>query len=111
MLQLTRPIAFIDLETTGVNLSTDRIIEIAIIKLLPDGSRQVKRKLINPQIPIPKSSTDIHGITDEMVKDAPTFKQAGNEIKQYLESWDLGGYNSNRFDIPILMEEFLRAGM
>ncbi|MEO7523940.1 MAG: 3'-5' exonuclease, partial [Ferruginibacter sp.] len=72
---------------------------------------QVKRKLINPQIAIPKSSTDIHGITDEMVKDAPTFKQAGNEIKQYLENCDLGGYNSNRFDIPILMEEFLRAGM
>ncbi len=111
MLQLSRPIAFIDLETTGVSLSTDRIIEIAIIKVLPDNSRQVKRKLINPQIPIPKSSTDIHGITDEMVKDAPTFKQAGNEIKQYLENCDLGGYNSNRFDIPILMEEFLRAGM
>ncbi|MFT3907978.1 MAG: 3'-5' exonuclease [Ferruginibacter sp.] len=111
MLQLTRPIAFIDLETTGISLSTDRIIEIAIIKVLPDNSRQVKRKLINPQIPIPKSSTDIHGITDEMVKDAPTFKQAGNEIKQYLENCDLGGYNSNRFDIPILMEEFLRAGM
>jgi DNA polymerase-3 subunit epsilon len=111
MLQLTRPIAFIDLETTGVNLSTDRIVEIAIIKVLPDNSRQVKRKLINPQIAIPKSSTDIHGITDEMVKDAPTFKQAGNEIKQYLENCDLGGYNSNRFDIPMLMEEFLRAGM
>ena len=111
MLQLNRPIAFIDLETTGVSLSSDRIVEIAIIKVLPDNSRQVKRKLINPQIPIPKSSTDIHGITDEMVKDAPTFKQAGNEIKQYLENCDLGGYNSNRFDIPILMEEFLRAGM
>ncbi len=111
MLQLNRPIAFLDLETTGVSLSADRIIEIAIIKILPDGSRQVKRKLINPQMAIPKSSTDIHGITDEMVKDAPTFKQAGNEIKQYLENCDLGGYNSNRFDIPILMEEFLRAGM
>ncbi|MEO6668507.1 MAG: 3'-5' exonuclease [Ferruginibacter sp.] len=111
MLVLNRPIAFIDLETTGVSLSTDRIVEIAIIKVLPDNSRQVKRKLINPQIPIPKTSTDIHGITDEMVKDAPTFKQAGNEIKQYLENCDLGGYNSNRFDIPILMEEFLRAGM
>ena len=111
MLQLTRPIAFIDLETTGVNLSTDRIVEIAIVKLLPDGSRQVKRKLLNPLIPIPQSSTDIHGITDEMVKDAPTFKQAGNEIKQFLENCDLGGYNSNRFDIPVLMEEFLRAEM
>ena len=111
MLQLTRPVAFIDLETTGVNLSADRIVEIAIIKVLPDGTRQVKRKLINPQIAIPKSSSDIHGITDEMVKDAPSFKVAGNEIKQFLENSDLGGYNSNRFDIPMLMEEFLRAGM
>ncbi len=111
MLQLTRPIAFIDLETTGVNLSTDRIVEIAIVKLMTDGTKLVKRKLLHPQIPIPQSSSDIHGITDEMVKDAPTFKQAGNEIKQFLEGCDLGGYNSNRFDIPILMEEFLRAGM
>ena len=111
MLQLTRPIAFLDLETTGVNLSSDRIVEIAIIKIMPDQTRVVKRKLINPEILIPKASSDIHGITDEMVKDAPTFKQAGNEIKQFLEGSDLGGYNSNRFDIPILMEEFLRAGM
>jgi DNA polymerase III subunit epsilon len=111
MLQLTRPIAFFDLETTGVNLSTDRIVEIAVIKLLPDGSRQVKRKLINPQMPIPASSTDIHGITNDMVKDAPTFKQAANEIKMFIEGCDLGGYNSNRFDIPILMEEFLRVGI
>jgi DNA polymerase III subunit epsilon len=111
MLQLTRPIAFIDLETTGVSLSTDRIVEIAVIKLLPDGSRQVKRKLLNPQMPIPKVTSDIHGITDEMVKDAPTFKQAANEIKVFIEGCDLGGYNSNRFDIPILMEEFLRVGI
>ena len=111
MLQLTRPVAFIDLETTGVNLATDRIVEIAIIKLMPDGSRQVKRKLLNPERPIPKVTSDIHGITDDMVKDAPTFKQVANEIKQYLEHCDLGGYNSNRFDIPVLMEEFLRAEM
>lgn len=111
MLKLNRPIAFFDLETTGVSLSADRIVEIAIIKILPDGSRQVKRKLINPQMPIPKESTEIHGITDEMVKDAPTFKQAGNEIKMFIENCDMGGYNSNRFDVPILMEEFLRAGM
>lgn len=110
-LQLIRPIAFIDLETTGVNLSTDRIVEIAMIKILPDGARQVKRKLINPQMPIPAETTAIHGITDEMVKDAPTFKQAGNELKQFIENCDMGGYNSNRFDIPMLMEEFLRAGM
>ncbi|UEG49755.1 3'-5' exonuclease [Ferruginibacter lapsinanis] len=110
-LQLSRPIAFIDLETTGVSLTADRIVEVAIIKILPDGTRQVKRKLINPLMPIPPQSTEIHGITDEMVKDAPTFKQAGNELKQFIENCDLGGYNSNRFDIPMLMEEFLRAGL
>ena len=111
MLKLTRPVAFIDLETTGVNLSSDRIVEIAIIKVLPNMDRQVKRKLINPEMPIPAASSDIHGITDDMVKDAPTFKQAANEIKQFLENCDLGGYNSNRFDIPMLMEEFLRTGL
>ena len=111
MLKLTRPVAFIDLETTGVNLSSDRIVEIAIIKVLPNMDRQVKRKLINPEMPIPAASSEIHGITDDMVKDAPTFKQAANEIKQYLENCDLGGYNSNRFDIPMLMEEFLRTGL
>jgi DNA polymerase-3 subunit epsilon len=109
MLQLNRPIAFIDLETTGVNLSLDRIVEIAIVKIMPDGTRVTKRKIINPEMPIPQQSSDIHGITDEMVKDAPTFKQAANEIKQFLENCDLGGYNSNRFDVPVLMEEFLRA--
>ena len=111
MLDLKRPIAFIDLETTGVSLSTDRIVEVAIIKLLPDNTRQVKRKLINPQMPIPQASSDIHGITDEMVKDAPTFKQVANEVKVFIDGCDLGGYNSNRFDIPILMEEFLRVGL
>ena len=111
MLNLTRPIAFIDLETTGVSLSSDRIVEIAIVKLLPDGSKQNKRKLINPQMPIPASSSDIHGITDEMVAQAPTFKQVANEIKMFIENCDLGGYNSNRFDITILMEEFLRSGL
>lgn len=110
-LQLERPIAFIDLETTGINISTDKIVEIAIVRITPDGKKTVKRKLINPQMPIPKASTDIHGITDEMVKDAPTFKQAANEIKQFLEHCDLGGYNSNRFDIPMLIEEFLRIGL
>lgn len=110
-LQLQRPIAFIDLETTGVNLSSDRIVEIAIVKIMPDGSRQVKRKLINPEMPIPPQSTEIHGISDEMVKNAPVFKQAANELKQFIENCDLGGYNSNRFDIPLLMEEFLRTGI
>lgn len=110
-LQLTRPLAFIDLETTGINLSVDRIVEIAIVKKQVDGTRIVKRKLINPQMPIPKSASDIHGITNEMVKNAPTFKQVANEIRQFLENCDLCGYNSNRFDIPLLVEEFLRAGL
>jgi len=109
MLQLKKPLAFIDLETTGINLGTDRIVEIAIVKILTDGTRSVKRKLINPGIPIPKASSDIHGITDEMVKDAPLFKQVAQELKQMLDGCDFAGYNSNRFDIPLLMEEFLRA--
>ncbi len=111
MLQLTKPIAFIDLETTGINLGTDRIVEIAIIKILTDSSKSVKRKLINPEMPIPKASSDVHGILDEMVKDAPTFKQVAQELKQMLDGCDMAGYNSNRFDIPLLMEEFLRAGV
>ena len=78
---------------------------------MPDGSTQLKRKIINPQMPIPATSSDVHGITDEMVKDAPTFKQAANEIKQFLDNCDLGGYNSNRLDIPMLIEEFLRVGL
>jgi DNA polymerase-3 subunit epsilon len=110
-LQLTRPIAFIDLETTGVNIAIDRVIEIAIIKILPDKTKVVKHKLINPQMPIPKASSAVHGITDEKVKDAPTFKEVANELKQFIDNADLSGYNSNRFDIPLLMEEFLRAGI
>ena len=111
MLNLNKPIAFIDLETTGTNIGTDRIVEIAIVKLLTDRTRVVKRKLINPQVEIPTVSSDIHGITNEMVKDAPTFKQVAQEIKQILDGCDLSGYNSNRFDIPLLVEEFLRAGV
>src|SRR5678809_369670 len=111
MLQLTKPIAFIDLETTGINPGSDRIVEIAIIKILTDGTRSVKRKIINPEIPIPKSASDVHGITNEMVKDAPAFKQVAQELKQMLDGCDLAGYNSNRFDIALLMEGFLRAGM
>jgi DNA polymerase-3 subunit epsilon len=110
-LQLKKPLAVIDLETTGTNLGTDRIIEIAIVKLLPDGNQVVKRKIINPQIPIPRVVSELHGITDEMVRDAPVFKQVAQELRQILDGCDLAGYNSNRFDIPMLMEEFLRAGV
>ncbi|HMF73098.1 MAG TPA: 3'-5' exonuclease, partial [Flavitalea sp.] len=99
MLQLSKPLAVIDLETTGINLSADRIVEIAIIKIMPDGKKIIKRKILNPEMPIPPSSTEFHGITDDMVKDAPTFRQVANEIKQFLENSDLAGYNSNRFDI------------
>ncbi|HET9430155.1 MAG TPA: 3'-5' exonuclease [Chitinophagaceae bacterium] len=109
MLQLKKPLAFIDLETTGTNLGLDRIVEIAIVKILPDGVRIVKRKLINPEMPIPSGASDIHGITDDMVREAPTFKQVAHELKQVLDGCDLAGYNSNRFDVPLLMEEFLRS--
>ena len=110
-LQLDKAICFIDLETTGINVSTDRIVELAIVKIMPDASKQIKRKLVNPEMPIPKAATEVHGITDEMVHQAPTFKQIANEVKQFIEGSDLAGYNSNRFDIPMLNEEFLRAGM
>jgi DNA polymerase III subunit epsilon len=111
MLQLTKPLAVIDLETTGINFGSDRIIEIAVVKIMPDGKKIVKRKLINPEMPIPAASTAVHGITDEMIKDAPTFKQVANELKQFIENCDLAGYNSNRFDIPMLAEEFMRVGL
>lgn len=110
-LQLKRPLAVIDLETTGTNVATDRIIEIAIVKVFPDKTVQSKVKRINPGMPIPPSSTAIHGISDEDVKDAPTFKQCANELRQYMDNCDLAGYNSNRFDIPLLVEEFLRTGL
>lgn len=108
-LLLKRPLAVIDLETTGTNVASDRIIEIAIIKVFPDKTTQSKVKRINPGMPIPAGSTAIHGIRDEDVKDAPSFKQAAHELKQFMENCDLAGYNSNRFDIPLLVEEFLRA--
>ncbi len=94
-----------------MNLSTDRIIEIAIVKIMPDGRKTVKRKLVNPEMPIPPAVTEIHGITDEMVKDAPVFRQVANEIRQFIDVADLAGYNSNRFDIPMLVEEFLRISL
>ncbi len=110
-IRLNRPLAFIDLETTGINLGTDRIVEIAIVKSLPNGTKLVKRKLVNPEMPIPAVTSAVHGITDDMVKDAPTFKQIANEIKQFLDESDLAGFNSNKFDIPMLVEEFLRTGI
>ncbi|MFA5244659.1 MAG: exonuclease domain-containing protein [Pedobacter sp.] len=110
-LNLKRPLAFFDLETTGVNVATDRIVEISILKAMPDGTEQVKTIRINPGIPIPLESSLIHGIYDEDIKNAPTFRQVGEELARFLDNSDLAGYNSNRFDIPVLMEEFLRAGI
>ncbi len=108
-LNLKKPIAFFDLETTGVDVSKDRIVEIAILKVNPNHSTESKTYRVNPTIPIPKEASKIHGITDEDVKDAPTFKQIAKEITKFLEGCDLAGYNSNQFDIPLLAEELLRA--
>lgn len=110
-LKLTRPIAFFDLETTGLNIATDRIVEISIIKIMPNGDKEVKTKLLNPTIPIAKEAAAIHGIKDEDVKGKATFKDVANELNEFIKDCDLAGYNSNRFDIPLLAEEFLRASI
>lgn len=108
-LNLKNPIVFFDLETTGVNISTDRIVELSYIKVYPDGHEDTKTLRINPTIPIPPEATRIHGITDDDVRDAPTFKQVAADIVRVFEGADIGGYNSNKFDLPLLAEEFLRA--
>ena len=108
-LKLKNPIVFFDLETTGTNIVTDRIVEIAYHKVYPNGREETKSIRINPQMPIPPSVTEIHGISDEDVKDCPTFKDVAKEIVRDIEGCDLAGYNSNRFDIPMLAEELLRA--
>lgn len=110
-LNLKRPLAFFDLETTGTNVASDRIVEISILKAMPDGSELVKTLRINPCIPIPLESSLVHGIYDDDIKDAPTFKDVAEELAAFLENCDLAGYNSNKFDIPVLLEEFLRAGV
>jgi len=110
-LKLNRPIAFFDLETTGIKVATDRIVEISIVKLHPDGKREIKTRRVNPEMPIPPETSEIHGIYDEDVKDEPTFKKLAKSLDQFLVNCDLAGYNSNRFDIPLLAEEFLRAGI
>ncbi|TDQ12093.1 3'-5' exonuclease [Pedobacter metabolipauper] len=110
-LNLNRPLAFFDLETTGVNVGVDRIVEIAILKAMPDGSELIKTLRINPEMPIPLQSSLIHGIYDEHVANEPTFKMAAQEVADFIGDADLAGYNSNRFDIPVLLEEFLRAGV
>ncbi len=110
-LQLKRPLAFFDLETTGVNIAIDRIVEIAILKVSPGGKEEVLTMRIHPERPIPVESSLFHGIYDEDVKDLPTFKERAKEIADFIADADLAGYNSNKFDVPMLMEEFLRAGV
>ncbi|MDH6303983.1 DNA polymerase-3 subunit epsilon [Parabacteroides sp. PF5-5] len=108
-LNLKNPLVFFDLETTGINIAKDRIIEISYVKVFPNGKEETKTRRIHPEMPIPPESTAIHGITDEDVKDCPTFKSIAKSLATQIEGCDLAGYNSNRFDIPMLAEEFLRA--
>lgn len=110
-LNLKRPIVFFDLETTGVDTSKDRIVEISMIKIMPDGEEFVRTRKINPEMPIPPEATAVHGITDEDVKDQPTFRQVAKSLAQFIQGCDFGGFNSNRFDLPVLVEEFLRVGV
>ena len=110
-LNLKRPLAFFDIEATGINLGADRIVELSVIKLHPDGSEEVKTWRINPGMPIPLETSLIHGIYDEHIQNEPLFKDAGAEIAEFIGISDLAGYNSNKFDIPMLMEEFMRAGI
>ncbi|MBQ6881136.1 MAG: 3'-5' exonuclease [Alistipes sp.] len=110
-LNLKRPIVFFDLETTGVDTAKDRIVEISMIKIMPDGEEIVKTRRLNPEMPIPAEATAVHGITDEDVKDEPTFTQIAKSLAQFIQGCDFGGFNSNRFDLPVLVEEFLRAGV
>jgi len=110
-LKLKRPIIFFDLETTGVDPAKDRIVEISMIKVMPDGTEETKTRRLNPEMHIPESSSAIHHIYDEDVKDCPTFKAVAKSLQTYIEGCDLAGYNSNKFDVPVLVEEFLRAGI
>ncbi len=112
LLNLKRPIVFFDLETTGVDTSKDRIVEISLIKVMPGSDEPIiKTRRINPEMHIPEEATAVHHITDEDVKDMPTFRQIAKSLAQFLEGCDFGGFNSNRFDLPLLVEEFLRAGV
>lgn len=110
-LKLKKPLAIFDLETTGINIQKDRIVEISVVKALTNGEIIAKTHRVNPEMPIPIESSLIHGIYDEDVKDAPTFKNFAKSLAQFLEGCDLGGFNSNKFDVPMLVEEFLRVGV
>ncbi|MBD5206373.1 MAG: 3'-5' exonuclease [Bacteroidales bacterium] len=109
-LNLTRPLVFFDLETTGTSVTHDRIVEISYIKIFPDGSEESETMRVNPGIPIPAASTAVHHITDEMVASEPTFDRIANKIEAVFDNSDIAGYNSNKFDVPLLIEEFGRVG-
>ncbi len=111
MLTLKKPLVVFDLETTGTSITNDRIIELAVIKLHVNGNSEEKHYLVNPGIPIPPEATAIHGISNEDVADKPTFKQLAQEIARFFTGCDIAGFNSNKFDFPLLVEEFLRAGV
>lgn len=108
-LNLTKPICFFDLETTGINVANDRIVEIAILKIFPNGNKESYTWRVNPGIPIPPQASAVHGVTNEMVANEPTFKELAPKVYSLIKDSDLGGFNSNRFDIPMLAEELLRA--
>ncbi len=110
-LALKRPLIIFDIESTGINVSSDRIVEISLLKIFPDGSRELRTERFNPGMPIPAESTAVHKITDADVADKPSFAERAADLKNWIQDCDLGGYNSNRFDVPILAEEFLRAGL
>ena len=110
-LKLIKPIVFFDLETTGINIATDKIVEIAILKVFPNGNKESKTWLVNPEMKIPQGSIDVHGITNEKVAAEPTFKELAPKINEMIADSDLAGFNSNRFDIPLLAEELMRAGI
>jgi DNA polymerase III subunit epsilon len=110
-LALNKPIVFFDLETTGVNVASDRIVELSILKLHPDGKKEVKTRRVNPTIPIPEESSQVHGIRTEDVANEPTFNAIAKSLATFIGNSDLAGFNSNKFDVPLLIEEFLRAGI
>lgn len=110
-LKLRRPIAFLDIETTGINVSTDRIVELSVLRISPSGKEEWMNSRINPEIPIPQKSTAIHGITDQDVASAPKFREIAKNLGSFLEGCDLAGFNAIKFDIPLLAEEFLRANI
>ena len=110
-LNLKRPIIFFDLETTGVDTARDRIVELSLVKVMPDGEEIIKTRRLNPEMHIPEEATAVHHITDDDVKDCPTFRQVAKSLREFMEGCDFGGFNSNRFDLPVLAEEFIRAGV